>query len=67
MYLATEPLVGLAQIRLAQQDLPQAKALVKEILDYLDANSTPNSSGYGLAGTDNPAQIYQTCCRVLHA
>jgi tetratricopeptide (TPR) repeat protein len=66
-HLATEGLAGLAEIRLAQEDLPQAVSLVEEILDYLDADARPNGRGCGLAGTDNPGQIYQTCYRVLHA
>jgi tetratricopeptide (TPR) repeat protein len=66
-HLATEPLAGLAQVRLAQQDLHQAKALVETILDYLNANTASSGTGYGLAGTDNPARICQTCYRVLHA
>jgi tetratricopeptide (TPR) repeat protein len=66
-HLATEPLASLAQVRLTQQNIPQAKALVEEILNYLDANTTSNGTGYGLAGTDNPAQIHQICYRVLHA
>ncbi len=66
-HLATEPLASLAQVRLTQQNLPQAKALVEEILNHLDANTASNGTGYGLAGTDNPAQIHQICYRVLQA
>ncbi len=66
-HLATEPLAGLAEVCLARGDLSQAMVLVGEILAYLDTNTPPNGNGHGLAGTDNPGQIYQTCYRVLQA
>jgi PAS domain S-box-containing protein len=57
--LAMESLAGLARVSLAQEDLPQAQAQVKEILSYLETDT--------LEGTDEPFRIYLTCYYVLRA
>jgi DNA-binding SARP family transcriptional activator/Tfp pilus assembly protein PilF len=58
--LTMEPLAGLAEVALAQQDLALALAYVAEILGYLDGGGT-------LDGTDEPIRIYLICYQALHA
>jgi predicted ATPase/class 3 adenylate cyclase len=55
--LATEPLAGLAEVALAQGDLPRAQAQVEEILAHLATGT--------LQGTVEPAWVYLTCYQVL--
>lgn len=58
-HLATEPRAGLAQLALIQGDLAQAQRYVDEILAHLETGS--------LDGTQEPFQIFLTCCDVLQA
>jgi len=60
-HLATEPLAGLARMSLAQGDLPQARAYVEEILDYLETGKLVVVWGA------EPGLVYLTCYRVLEA
>jgi predicted ATPase/DNA-binding SARP family transcriptional activator/Tfp pilus assembly protein PilF len=55
---AMESLSGLAQVSLAQGDLPQAQSQAEEILTYLESNT--------LEGID-PHQVYLICYQVLKA
>ena len=57
--LAIEPLAGLASISRAQGDLPQAQAMVEEILNHLTSHT--------LDEVDEPLLIYLICYRVLQA
>jgi tetratricopeptide (TPR) repeat protein len=66
-YLATEPLVGLARVALAQRDLLQAGAYVDEISSHLERGGPAPGRGHPLDGTDEPLRIYLTCYRVLRA
>jgi tetratricopeptide (TPR) repeat protein len=65
LHWALDPLAGLTRVALMQANWPQARAAVEEILDYLEANATAASSGYGLAGTDSLGEVYLNCYRVL--
>ena len=57
--LAMEALAGLARVALAQQDLSQAQAHVREVLAYLESNT--------LEGAWEPFRVYLTCYQVLQA
>ncbi len=52
-----EALGGLASIAMLRGDLAGARGYVNEIRTYLSA--------YDLNGTDEPAKLHLTCCRVL--
>ena len=56
-HMATEPLAGLARVYLIQENLNQAQAKVKEILDHLENHT--------LDGAAEPFRIYLTCYHVL--
>jgi len=56
---AAEALAGLARVSLRQEDLPQARAHVEEILGYLETGT--------LDGTHEPVRVYLTSYRVLRA
>jgi len=58
-HLATEPLAGLAQLALVQNNLIEALAHVEDVLEYLEEKSPE--------GPDQPIQIYLTCYQVLSA
>ncbi len=58
--LAMEPLAGLVRIALAEQDLPRAQELTRQILDYLENGGT-------FEGTDEPLRVYLTCVQALEA
>ncbi|HMQ51597.1 MAG TPA: tetratricopeptide repeat protein [Anaerolineae bacterium] len=57
--LATEPLAGLANLYLLQDDLPRALTFVESILHHLRTRQ--------LTGTREPFRIYLTCYQVLKA
>ncbi len=64
--MATEPLAGLARVRLAQGDLRQAQAHIEEILHHL-ASESESDPGQALAGTLSPFLVYLTCYNVFVA
>ncbi len=57
-HLATEPLAGLAELALEQNNLAKAQAWIEEILQI------PNIQT--LAGPDQLFSVYLTCYKVLH-
>ncbi len=68
-HLATEPLAGLASLHLERQNLPAARACVRQILNQLelkiDPTGTPQGNEQALDGTREPFRIYRTCYDVL--
>jgi tetratricopeptide (TPR) repeat protein len=56
-HLTQEPLAGLARVCLSQGDLPQALALLEQILTHLETGT--------LEGADEPVRVHLTCYRVL--
>ena len=58
-HLATEPLAGLAQLALAQNNSNEALTYIEEILDHLESGP--------LEGPDQLFQVYLICYRVLSA
>jgi class 3 adenylate cyclase/tetratricopeptide (TPR) repeat protein len=58
--IATEPLAGLARVKLAEGNVDQARAHVEDILTHL-------ATGGSTDGTDEPLRIYLTCFQVLEA
>jgi predicted ATPase/DNA-binding SARP family transcriptional activator/Tfp pilus assembly protein PilF len=58
-HLIAEPLAGLAQVALNQEDLTQAMEISEDILKQLENGS--------LEGTTDPFQVYLTCYNVLKA
>jgi tetratricopeptide (TPR) repeat protein len=57
-YLAMEPMAGLLRIALVEENLPGARELIRQILDYLDHGGT-------LEGADEPMRVYLTCFQAL--
>lgn len=56
-HLAMEALAGLAWVSVLQENLPQAKTRIEEVLSFLEFNT--------LNGTDEPFRIYLICYRIL--
>ena len=58
-HLIAEPLAGLAQIALIQEDLAHAMEITEDILEQLECGS--------LDGMTDPFQVYLTCYNALKA
>jgi tetratricopeptide (TPR) repeat protein len=66
-HLVLDSQAGLARVLLVQGELLQAQAEVERILDYLATKGSATCLETGVAGVDDPGQIFLTCYRVLQA
>jgi len=66
-HLALDALAGLAEVFLAQNNLPQAATSVAAILPHLHLEQFSSNQNHTLTGADNPAKIYRVCHTVLAA
>lgn len=66
-HLTLDPLAGLADVFLAEGNLPQATTYVNKILSHLPPEQNSSNPISGLVGADDPARILRVCQAVLRA